>query len=242
MSLDCSHDAINTFTDCARPWGPDCHLGFDVLSLWTFTNNTQSRCPDDPRLSQSSGGLQSLALTQKACEQITGGGWNAYDNSVWWTRLTTWKFPLLQLIAQFLRPPLAVETQLFVMAHLLGDPIDTIKNLLLKLSKCQRRAQEWKEFVRMYVVTDEQQLVMGPDTGAGSLQTHSKVQFDKERHWRSLSLVVDSYDEWGNGDEAHEILLVLSPSMIDPKLTGGKQGSSRASQSRKAAPVSARDT
>ena len=64
--------------------------------------------------------------------------------SIIWVRLTTWKFPLFQLIAQFPRPPLGLATQFFVMAHLLGDPIDTIKNLLQKLSKCQSRAESWK--------------------------------------------------------------------------------------------------
>ena len=30
------------------------------------------------------------------------------------------------------------------MAHLLGDPVDTIRNLLRKLATCQRRAKKWK--------------------------------------------------------------------------------------------------
>ena len=201
MSSDCGRDAINTITDCSKPWGPECHLGFQVLSLWRFTQNIQSRCPSDPRLAQTFGEPRNPALTKNACQQIAGISWNAYDNSVWWNRLIAWKLPLLQLVAQFSHPPLAYKTQLFVMTHLLGDPIDTIKNLLLKLKKCQCRAQEWKIFVRNHTVTSEQKRVMGQDGNPGSLMTNQK-----ERHWRSLSLVVDAYDEWGKGDEAHKIM------------------------------------
>jgi len=31
------------------------------------------------------------------------------------------------------------------MVHLLGDPIDTVQNLLLKISLCQKRATKWKK-------------------------------------------------------------------------------------------------
>ena len=61
-----------------------------------------------------------------------------------WACLTNWKFPLLQLVAQFPRPPLGLGAQAFVIAHLLGDPVDTIRNLLRKLATCQRRAKKWE--------------------------------------------------------------------------------------------------
>ena len=59
--------------------------------------------------------------------------------------MTTWKLPLVQVIASFPRPPLNLKIEIFVMAHLLGDPIDTAQNLLRKLAKCQARAEVWKE-------------------------------------------------------------------------------------------------
>lgn len=84
---------------------------------------------------------QNASLTQGACAFIAGSDWQYYPAADIWTRLTTWKFPLLQLVAIFPRPPLGLlRIYFFVIVHLLGDPIDTIRNLLAKMSRCEHTA------------------------------------------------------------------------------------------------------
>lgn len=207
MPLDCNNVAVNSTFDCSSPWAPDCtsRYGFDIYSLWNITQRINASCPSDPRLFQPNGAATGPALTRAACEQIAGSGWKFYDNSVWYTRLTTWKTPLLQLVAQFLRPPLALSTQFFVMNHLLGDPIDTIQNLLLKIARCHEKAKEWQCFVEQNLTTNRQRQLYG-EGGPGSLSRHSGAQSERDRYWKSLSLLTDAYDEWGTGHKAQELL------------------------------------
>ena len=99
-----------------------------------------------------------------------------------WTRLTTWKFPLLQLVASFPRPPLSFWVEFFVILHLLGDPINTMKNLLVKMLKCQEIAEYWR---------NECEMLLEKPPGE-----------DEDRDWKALALLTDAYGEWSKDDEA----------------------------------------
>ena len=186
MPLDCSNIPSNISYNCENPWGKNCTSAkrFDFPSLWDYTQHIQEACANDTRLFLSKGEpatRQNAGLTQAACVAIAGSDWHKYPAVDIWTRLTTWKFPLVQLIAAFPRPPLSLGVELFVVFHLLGDPIDTIKSLLLKLSNCQYWVHHWIE----------------RDRG-------NKV--DSERHWKALALLSDAYGEWGEETEASDIL------------------------------------
>ena len=205
-TVDCSDASPNNTIDCSRPWAEGCtsRLRFEFASLWNFTQRINETCPTDPRLRKTAYGRGFPALTREACEHIAGSGFNYYESSVSWQRLTTWKFPLLQLLATFPRPPLGISSQFFVLAHLLGDPIDTIKNLLLKLSKCQRRAERWKEWKRLNAEHDltvqfEDHLPLTLDQ-----------QLEQDQHWKALALLSEAYDEWGRGDDAVGVMYVFS--------------------------------
>ena len=177
--------------DCTHLWGENCTNGrnFELASLWNITKNILQYCATDPRLVQPAGShptLHNAALTQNACESITNGQWKYYPAADIWTRLVTWKFPLLQLVFQFSRPPLSLRAEFFAIVHLLGDPVDTIRNLIYTLSNCQRRAQYWKK-----QFSDTLLPLIG----------------DKpDREWKALALITISYDEWGQGDKASKIL------------------------------------
>lgn len=151
MAIDCSDVPANVTYDCSNPWGQGCvsKLGFDFPSLFDYLQNIQAACPTHTRLFGVQSGLatpSNASFTKAACVAIAGPSCTRCPTGDIWTRLTTWKFPLFQLIVSLPRPPLGIGVQLFVINHLLGDPIDTIDNLLLKLSKCQERAQFWKDY------------------------------------------------------------------------------------------------
>lgn len=212
LHVDCGEVPGNTTIDCSRPWAEGCtsKLHFEFPSIWSFTQRIHERCPTDPRLFKAANGTSLPALTKDACEHIAGSNFNYYQSSVSWTRLTTWKLPLLQLLATFPRPPLGLLSQFFVMAHLLGDPIDTIKNLLFKLSKCQSRAKTWKGRKKLFVEQDS------PDDGRVHLKDHLTLsldeQLEQDQRWKALALLSEAYDEWGKGDDS---VVVMYVSFVD---------------------------
>ena len=190
MPLDCSNIPSNISYNCENPWGQNCTSAkrFDFVSLWKYTLHIQEACANDSRLFLPKGEPatpQNAALNQASCAAIAGSGWTGDSAVDMWTRLTTWKLPLVQLIAAFPRPPLSLGVECFVIIHLLGDPIDTIKNLLLKLSNCQSFARDW---------------------GAPSVETVRGDDPVSERHWKALALLTDAYGEWGQDMEASLVL------------------------------------
>ena len=190
MPLDCSKVPSNSSYSCTNPWGQHCtdakHFDFD--SLWNYTLSIQEACANDSRLSIDQGTSttpNNAALTQAACVAIAGSNWSWYPAADIWNRLTTWKFPLLQRVASFPRPPLGRGVEFFVIVHVLGDPVDTIKCLLLKLSNCQASADYWVDYYPR------------------SLRTSTEDE-DPEmlRDWKALVLLTDTYGEWGEEPQA----------------------------------------
>ena len=198
MAIDCNEVLSTLAYNCTYPWGQGCtnSKGFDFVSLWEITQNIQKACANDARLFIDAKGStvtgQNAALTQESCSAIAGPEWNYYPGFDILQRLGTWKMPLLQLVASFPRPPLGFWIQCFVIIHLLGDPVDTIKNLLLKLSECQHFADYWR---------GEYPALFGKSIEEGG-----------DRDWKSLTLVTDAYAEWGEEERAraalHEALYV----------------------------------
>ena len=187
MALDCNDVPNNLSYNCTNPWGQNCtsNKHFHFASLWEHTQNIQKACANDTRLFIPNGGIASphnASLTLVACAAIAGLAWTYYPGVDTWTRLTTWKFPLLQLVASFPRPPLSLKVNCFVILHLLGDPIDTIKSLLAKMSSCQRTAEYWRSECENIL--------------------EKRVENDEDRDWKALALLTDAYGEWGEDEQA----------------------------------------
>ena len=184
MAINCSDVPSNISYNCAKPWGQGCKskAGFDFKDLWSYTQNIQKACPTDPRLFGYFSTPQNASLTPAACIAIAGKGWHFYPGVEIWGRVTNWKLPLLQLVVSLPRPPLSSWVEWFVIVHLLGNPIDTIRNLLLKLSTCDRRAGYWR-------------------TELPNISRRS-AEHGQDRDWKALTIVVDAYDEWGGGRPA----------------------------------------
>lgn len=240
MTMDCSEVPTNVTYDCAHPWGDGCtsKKGFDFTSLWQYTLRIQGACPTDPRLFLTEGKdatASNCALTQSACAYIAREKWTEYPKVDIWTRMTTWKFPLLQLMFLFPRPPLNNWVQAFVIFHLLGDPIDTIQNLIFKLSICEgvflyckrkyseRHAEEElnarnaeadmnkRHAEEDMNLRDAEAVINARHAEEDMNARHDKEELnaryaDKDMNARRLALVVDAYGEWGEDGVIKRIL------------------------------------
>src|SRR2546421_3214026 len=100
---------------------PNCRnaKGFNIPTLWSITLNYSAKCPDGPWLFKQPGPISGdvPSLTNDACKAIAGPGWTMYAKSDIWYRVTTWKFPLFQLIALSPRPPLSFIVEAFTLVH-----------------------------------------------------------------------------------------------------------------------------
>ena len=190
--VDCPLD-FNSSYSCDYPY-PNCTnpLGFQFSSIWTISQNIFKACPTDWRIFDQVG----QAISEAACEQIAGFTWTYYPGADIWARLTTWKFPLLQLVAIFSKPPLSSKVGVFVVFHLLGNPVSTIRDLLLKFSTCQSRAQFWD-----YEFSHSLYHLVYEDNPVPRYK-------NRVRKWKALAIILDAYDEWGQdkGDAARDFL------------------------------------
>jgi hypothetical protein len=186
---DCLSIADSIEYNCTTRWGLNCTnaLGLEFTSLWNITQLIQQYCPTDPRLfliDNIPATPENAALKYSACKTFAPAPWTRYPASDIWARLQTWKFPLFQLALSSPRPPLGLGVDGFVLAHLMGDPISTIKDLRKKISRCEEHAAD---FAKRRVLSN----------GDPS---------DAERAWKALAMITISYDEWGQGDEAKKAL------------------------------------
>ena len=150
--------------------------------------------------------LNTSAITYDTCKALAGtGSWSLYHLGDIWARLTTWKFPLLQLIAIFPRPPLNWSGEVFAIVHLLGDPIGTIANLILKVRSNHIRALYWKSRIQESVLDT----LISDEVLEGGRQPNRSTRYTAStRLWKRLAIIVDSYDEWGleTGDRVQRAL------------------------------------
>jgi len=177
------YSCSNPFPNCTSP------KGFDFITLWLVTQAIYSSCQNDTRIFQNT-----KSLTQETCERYSGGNhWKPYDSNQIWARLSSWKLPLFQLAALFPRPPLSFLVELFVIVHLMGDPISTISNLLRKFESCHHRAEYWRNKI----------------CNEGLLDGILREDEDVAQLWKGLAAITDSYDEWGedSGERAKKFLL-----------------------------------
>ena len=180
------------------------HRRFNIVELWDKLNDVvKESIPNDSRLTFASG---FASFTREECHNQAGPGvlgMSTYEGSQIWTRATTWKFPLFQVFALFPRPPLNLKTEFFVIIHLLGDPIDSVQSLLAKISRCQKRAAKWKLYLDVANIPIDADSDEDTDTVAHR-RDEKQVQ---QCRWKSLTLVTDAYEEWGQADDQFEMML-----------------------------------
>ena len=187
-------------------WLANCHLPilqatrkllidmhFDFPDLWAYTQSVQRDSTTDERLFGVDHGPatpQNASLTQSSCTAFAGFTWTYYSSMDILNRLTTWKIPLITLVASFLRPPLGFWVEIFVVNHLLGDPVGTVSDLLHTMSDCQSSARYWK---------DEHTSVLGLRKDPTDVRT-------AERNWKALAIIDNAYTECGDQSLARETL------------------------------------
>ena len=157
-------------------------IGFDLRNLWEKQEAIHNA--RDSGLIYFNG---YYALTREKCKDLVGGsGSSPYDFASWFTRLTTWKVPLVQLVFLFPRPPLDLSSEIFVLVHLVGNPINTIWSLIIKISRCQAAVIEWQS--RLSTI-------------------NSNLQQVQERQWKALALLTDAYDEMGSWESSGRLIV-----------------------------------
>lgn len=114
---------------------------FDLNALWDIAQAINDTNPRDPRLFSPGRPLLDIdtckALNSKA------NSWAPFVMSDVRYRFQLWKAPLIQLIAQMQLPPLGWRSNIFVVLHLIGDPLDTIWSLSHKIFLCHQRVESW---------------------------------------------------------------------------------------------------
>jgi hypothetical protein len=95
-------------------------------------NDTETQvCPPD-----GLGGITNpnrIFLTQAACENLCGDGFGFWDPKDITLRIFLWVVPAIVLIAHFHFPPLPWWNYVAVVCHMLGDPIDTLWSMLVRI-------------------------------------------------------------------------------------------------------------
>ena len=104
MAIDCDDIPVNGTYSCDVPWGSGCvsRDGFQLDSLWKYTQSIHAACPGDKRLFNRYGSFASVldvSLSQASCENIAGKGWTHYPTSDIWNRLTMWVRRLALFVA-----------------------------------------------------------------------------------------------------------------------------------------------
>ena len=122
---------------------------FNFTALWNITQSIKAFNPLDPRLFypivDNVVDKSRTLLTYKGCVDLVSAGnnWAHYDISDVRQRVQLWKAPLIQLIAQMQLPPLGWRSNIFVLVHLIADPIDTNWSLAHKIYLCHSHAVRW---------------------------------------------------------------------------------------------------
>ncbi|KAH0562466.1 hypothetical protein GP486_002840 [Trichoglossum hirsutum] len=71
-------------------------------------------------------------LNKLGCETLCGDGFQLWPASDTFLRIVLWVFPMAVLVTRFQFAPLGPANMAFVIAHLIGDPIDSMWSLLTR--------------------------------------------------------------------------------------------------------------
>jgi hypothetical protein len=74
----------------------------------------------------------------RACERLCNDGYELWPAKETVLRLILWVFPAVVLVAHFHFPPLSISNTLAVIAHLIGDPIDSMWSMLTRQEVSRR--------------------------------------------------------------------------------------------------------
>ena len=162
-------------------------VSFNFTALDNLARQIALHCPGSRHLYSISPAI----LTVETCQLVTGqtntaNSWQRYAGPDIWARIATYKLPLVQLIFQFVRPPLGADVDVFVLTHLIGDPIDTVSSLMYILGRCTQRAKRFQATTN----EDEKEVFEGP----------------RCTHWKAFTIIAVSADECNRSDIADMLL------------------------------------
>jgi len=77
--------------------------------------------------------LNRIFITRQACNSLCGNGFGFWPSQDILLRVFLWVVPAIVLISHFHFPPLAVSNYGAILVHILGDPIDSLWSMLLRM-------------------------------------------------------------------------------------------------------------
>lgn len=215
----CTNSTFNC-SDATPPCSSSKHLEFS--SLWQITFNYYQLCRENGTwLYKPTKDVNSAALKREAAKVIAGIGETPFPRADIISRLTTWKAPLIQLLAIVPRPPFGFLDQMLTILHLGSDPISSIEDLLYKLDGCQRWTVFWQDQIRC---RDENLQNTPPAKVPHGIwnwkpwweaRKERKKWFKQRKRWRrNLAIISESYSELGKvvsdvADEAMESKYIM---------------------------------
>ena len=116
----------------------------DSPEIVQFFSDVQRENPFDPRLVHhfyANGTVireNFTDITLTACNDQCGVGWTPYPTSDIQRRIATWQIPLFLLIGSMHYASFGFWNTVFVIIHLLGDPVSSFESLLSKLRRLQK--------------------------------------------------------------------------------------------------------
>lgn len=105
-----------------------------------YLNETQPRNESDCALNE----MQYCVVSLSLCERLCGDGYDLWPAKETLSRVVLWVVPAIVLLAHFHFAPLGAGNVCAVLVHLVGDPIDSIRSMLIRQEvnrRLYRRAQ-----------------------------------------------------------------------------------------------------
>lgn len=197
------HCDATTFT--CETLRPPCNstYGLNFTSLWDITASYFSICgKEGVWLSNSTKDSRTAALSWDATHDIVPQGFTPFPDADIWSRISTWKLPLIQLIAVVPKPPLGIFVQVLTVMHLISDPIGSMQDLLHRLESYRNEVVHWRRWI------DRHHHVHIDEYEDGKERRKERKEFS-----RIFAMIVESYKEIDPAlsEEVREVLERLFP-------------------------------
>ncbi|KAI5803541.1 hypothetical protein DFH27DRAFT_51987 [Peziza echinospora] len=180
-----------------------------------FLNQNSNPQALQAQVCQTANGTVSINMTHiplvtrvslDVCSMVCGSGYYLYPTYDIWSRIMMWLLPLFLLIGNLHFAPLGFGNTCCVVAHVLGDPLDFMGSLHVRLEVGERLLKSWTEME-----------VMRVDAG----QTHQSVEVKADTHPEDSNQIGIAFDGLSDdsgfdvGSEGEAILNKSSRSFLN---------------------------
>lgn len=199
----------------------------DNPEIVQFFSDIQRQNPLDPRLVPhfySNGTIireNFTVITLAACNDQCGVNWNPYPTLDIQKRIATWHIPLFLLIGSMHYASFGFWNIIFVIIHLLGDPISSFESLLSKLrrlQKHQRRCTRELSCLPLRVQKSVAMILVAYEEWDHEIPVYAKkLSVNHKRDHHGYARLEGEPVEEQNPDMLHILKEWLGPSTLPPE-------------------------